>query len=728
MSSAGPVLLGRVRCALDGPVKAAAGDVDVTDVPGSPSELDSPIRSRDQSQTWWIQRWTHRTFLCVAVIVAACLSGALACALYRSSSYKSDSIFLVCFLIASNALAGAAAVLLWLIAPTQHLLLAARFLMLNWLGGLCSLFLLGFRGIVLVCELLGLQYLAQDRLKSIWPALNSPRWGACLGRAFWLEFALLSFLYPTQFLVVPRVNFDLILVVILSTAADLVMLVFVMWVLGVATTLCRVVLMLRRTLQMARKEENSTAVQRLIACRRRSFWQGIGFLASLATSFSLFKVAFSEAFEFETPDDDPGYFAGLHIPSFSFAVAQCINSVVNVAGVILLSKAYRLFRLPGSARPPALSWTPSRFGCQVCPRSHLRHDSDTDTGMIKGSDWEAKTEELASRGISLSDLLEFYSNLGFGIMPSFQPDVHTTNDVVRLGIIPRTSSACSSYAEFVNDGKKVIPKKMVTHNWQNLFRDLLASVIADALGEHNFELIAKLLSDKEGVEVVEQILQVQGRLQETYWICAFSVNQHASICGGNPNGDVDPVTKIPHPICTCNAPKFFNKDPPLNEHGESIKCEMNKFDDMMAFLARKDPNFTEVIAVDANLDLFGRAWCVAELFEAHRMGMAQNLMLRNTATLMTRQRTLQGVRVEDMKASRPEDVQQILEKIPDKKAFNEKLQELIFDGQVGLLAARKKADVLEQMEDLSYVLKWARLSESTDGGALIWRRWICSSS
>ena len=50
MSSAGPVLLGRVRCALDGPVKAAVGDVDVTDVPGSPSELDSPIRSRDQSQ------------------------------------------------------------------------------------------------------------------------------------------------------------------------------------------------------------------------------------------------------------------------------------------------------------------------------------------------------------------------------------------------------------------------------------------------------------------------------------------------------------------------------------------------------------------------------------------------------------------------------------------------------------------------------------------------------
>ena len=151
---------------------------------------------------------------------------------------------------------------------------------------------------------------------------------------------------------------------------------------------------------------------------------------------------------------------------------------------------------------------------------------------------------------------------------------------------------------------------------------------------------------------------------------------------------------------------------------------MNKFDDMMAFLSKKDNNFTEVIAVDADLNLFQRSWCIAELAEAHRMGMAQNLMLRNKATLMNRQCTLEGLQVENMKASRPEDVQQILAKIPDKKAFNKKLQELIFDGTTGLLASWKKADVLQQMEDLSYVLKWARLSELVEDGALIWRRWI----
>ena len=230
---------------------------------------------------------------------------------------------------------------------------------------------------------------------------------------------------------------------------------------------------------------------------------------------------------------------------------------------------------------------------------------------------------------------------------------------------------------------EVIPKKMVTHNWSNLFRDLVATVIADALGEHAFEFVAELLCDKHGVKLLQETLRVHGCLEETYWICAFAVNQHAGICGANPNGDIDPVTKIPHPTCACSAPKFFNEDPPLNEHGESIQCEMNKFDDMMAFLSKKDNNFTEVIAVDADLNLFQRSWCIAELAEAHRMGMAQNLMLRNKATLMNRQCTLEGLQVENMKASRPEDVQQILAKIPDKKAFNKKLQELIFDGTTG---------------------------------------------
>eukprot|EP00438_Fugacium_kawagutii_P016337 Skav200166 [mRNA] locus=scaffold6219:72521:81249:- [translate_table: standard] len=141
---------------------------------------------------------------------------------------------------------------------------------------------------------------------------------------------------------------------------------------------------------------------------------------------------------------------------------------------------------------------------------------------------------------------------------------------------------------------------MVTHNWSNLFRDLVASIIADAIGDHIFEQVAEMLSDSSGAKVLEEMLMellgpkrlplklspheaqrgLHGCLGKTYWICAFAVNQHIGICGSNPRGDVDPATMIPHPICSCAAPKIFNETPPLNLHGESINCEMNKFDDM----------------------------------------------------------------------------------------------------------------------------------------------------
>ena len=107
-----------------------------------------------------------------------------------------------------------------------------------------------------------------------------------------------------------------------------------------------------------------------------------------------------------------------------------------------------------------------------------------------------------------------------------------------------------------------------------------------------------------------------------------------------------------------------------------------------------------------------------------RMGMAQHLRVRNSEMLMRRQRTLEGLRVEDMQASRPEDVEEILSKIPDKAAFNKSLQELIFDPDVGLLVNWRQADALQKMDFASHVLKWARFSETVDDGTLIWRRWM----
>ena len=58
-------------------------------------------------------------------------------------------------------------------------------------------------------------------------------------------------------------------------------------------------------------------------------------------------------------------------------------------------------------------------------------------------------------------------------------------------------------------------------------------------------------------------------------------------------------------------------------NGRSVECEMNKFDEMMAFLSYHDKSFAQVIAVDAGFELFSRAWCVSELAKAHSCGMKQ---------------------------------------------------------------------------------------------------------
>ena len=592
----------------------------------------------------------------------------------------------------SVGLAGWAALWLWLVAPTGHLLDAARFLMITWLGGLCLLRAeFQWRETLWWVEFLGLQYLALERFEAIWSALGATSCLRCLAGMWCLEVVLVVCGF-----------------IVKQTAGRLP----AIWVLGVAYLLggwvliyfmmmfCGTVFTLQRAMRTARKEANTAAMEALLASRRDAFLQGIGFLASYATTQTL---SYANSF------------LGLFEEYHSYFAAQCVNIVVNVVGVLLLSNAYKLLACCGSARPPALPW----FRCSTCPRiPDLRHDI-----AGKGSQWIAKTVDLATRGIFLADLIAFYKQIFDPAIMSFKPSVHTTNDVVRLAIIPLTSSTCSSYAELLNRRHKVVPSKMVTHNWSNLFRDLVASVVAHALGEHSFDFVAELLSDMEGTKVVEEALLVRGLLEKTYWICAFAVNQHAGICGENPKRDIDPVTQVPHPTCPCSTPKFFNKDPPLNKNGESIHCEMNKFDDMMALLAEHNSWFEEVVAVDANLDLFGRAWCVAELAEAYRRGMDQKLMLKSKTILLRRQCTLEGLQVENMQASRPEDVQHILAKIPDKQAFNQDLKKLIFDRQEGLLAAWKKADVLQQMEELSHVLRWADLSREIEDGGLIWRRW-----
>eukprot|EP00434_Breviolum_minutum_P011546 symbB.v1.2.010181.t1/scaffold664.1/size175145/1 len=734
------------------------------DIEASPNRLGPTVTRVARPESDGRPSWTLRIFQSFIALLVVIFTTWLAIALVCDKSWDTSSIvwgwddngtevkfelpalkhdpsFIA--LMVSTGIAGLAAMWLYLIAPTAHTLLAAHFLCLNWVEGLVTVSLgaadkgmqmnyrpldsrltrwLAFvRLMLLPCEFLGLQFIIQNRWQSLWPALNRPRCKLWLARCLWMEVGCFFIGTPSSMWVSAEgmsrhtfpFIFDMFSWLSLLTHFAVPICSFI-WIVVVLATLRRVVLMFHKAPKTTRQQGLAVAFT-FQAHRGRCIQQCIGVIISLATTVMAVTAA---TILCSKPRDA----MSLHIS----IAAQCINLLFNAAGIIMLSGASSLITSKGFLRFPPLRCSGSRCQSRRCYgfRSPWRWTNMTNLKIGEENDWEKKTRDLANRGISLGELLVFYKGLGDTVMPSFQPSVHTTHDVVRLAVIPLTCSDCISYAQLVNKGEKVLPKKMVTHNWSNLFRDMLASVISDALEEHTFEFIAELLSDRAGVQALEDMLGEHGSLQKTYWICAFAVNQHAGICGANPDGTFDPVTGLTHPACKCREPKYFNEDPPLNDDGKSIRCEMNKFDDMMALLARENPDFAEVVAVDASLDLFGRAWCVAELAEAHRMGMAQCLKMRNEETLLRRQHTLQGLKVENMKASRTKDMVEILAKIPDKEAFNAKLQELIFDSNVGLLAVWKNADALQQMEEVSHVLKWLRLSEAVEGGQLVWQRWL----
>lgn len=270
------------------------------------------------------------------------------------------------------------------------------------------------------------------------------------------------------------------------------------------------------------------------------------------------------------------------------------------------------------------------------------------------------------------------------LMPHFDPSVHRTLDVVRVAIIPACADEQNAYAKTMMNHKRTWAKTMVTHSWQNLFRDLVASVLANALGWPCYEEVAVLLD--RSMDGIETLLSPE-MLSRTYWECAFSVNQHQAICGQNRRNTTDPATGLVHPICACGAPKYFNNDPPLRADGKSTQCELNKFDDMMAYMSAKDKGFTQLIAVDRKYVIFSRCWCVAEIVQAAKFGMRQSLIICSFESLKrtTTSGMLNDLRIENMEAARKEDIDEILSKILDVALYNAHLQTMFFDEDCGLL-------------------------------------------
>jgi len=326
----------------------------------------------------------------------------------------------------------------------------------------------------------------------------------------------------------------------------------------------------------------------------------------------------------------------------------------------------------------------------------------------RSQDWKDCVMMLGHRYIEARELLSFYIHL-FEIMPHFDCDRHTTNDIVRAAIIPGSyrEQRGRAYADWLQDERASrrgavstfeLPQRMVTHDWRNLFMHLVAAVLADALEKDEYGPIAHQLQHPDGVEELRTELLEQrrdaGKIR--YWICAFCVNQHRAICGGFPPeppphspdlprfqaNRVDSVLGSPHQCCPCDEPKFWSGD----------KCEMNKFDDLMQLLVTA-PDLRQVVAIDRNFELFSRVWCVAELVEAHDAKISQNVCLPWKQALdanlgdLGLYLKLATLSVKDCSATREEDKDRILRKIRRKWGvgeFDAQLQATIF-GPQGLL-------------------------------------------
>ena len=162
-------------------------------------------------------------------------------------------------------------------------------------------------------------------------------------------------------------------------------------------------------------------------------------------------------------------------------------------------------------------------------------------GAAEEDVWATVVADLARRGISVDAALDLYV-LARKQMRDFDPKRTTTRDVVRRVVIPNSvKPEPRAYAQTAMKLVPTMPQRMVTHNWENLFVDLLAAVVADALGVIYYGSVAERLCDPDGVEVLrEEIVaaerkrgshgpstQILARL--TYWIDAVSVNQHVTI-------------------------------------------------------------------------------------------------------------------------------------------------------------------------------------------------------
>eukprot|EP00931_Biecheleriopsis_adriatica_P085001 TRINITY_DN5913_c0_g1_i5.p1 TRINITY_DN5913_c0_g1~~TRINITY_DN5913_c0_g1_i5.p1 ORF type:complete len:810 (-),score=49.07 TRINITY_DN5913_c0_g1_i5:215-2644(-) len=363
---------------------------------------------------------------------------------------------------------------------------------------------------------------------------------------------------------------------------------------------------------------------------------------------------------------------------------QCshANSAFVVVGIVWAFSfiAFAVWRL---ARRRQQAWMSTFIPSDRCYTGRLsgRNDSVVGDALIR----ETRSmkldvlERIAQRGFSLGSLLEFQCLLldstramaeiegladayeRAGICKDSLPDFSWYNasesktwEVVHKAIEPLTQQGEYSgpFASVLTGGAICYPQCLVSHTWANIFAHTVAACVADVLGEPAYYCVVGMLASFDGVLSLMQDLGPAG-LSRTFWICAVSINQHLIGCNREPWS------------CPCGLEKIT----------DGPNSEIGAFDHMMERLHARSSSFYQLIAVDKQASVVTRIWVVAEIAQAHKLGLRQKVLPYFPLPLAGRAlwNKLHEIDVARAEATEPKDKNLILAKIPNQADYNKRV-------------------------------------------------------
>lgn len=258
-------------------------------------------------------------------------------------------------------------------------------------------------------------------------------------------------------------------------------------------------------------------------------------------------------------------------------------------------------------------------------------------------EWKRKAQEVASRGIKLRHMLDFYENIVCGQYGRKDPTTaQIVHDIVKHHTDKYRSSLSSQYPAMGNEGIS-FPHYHVIHAWGSRHCDVLSALVY-----HVTEFTTRATT----VTQIESDLRRHGRehlspnLDKYVFFCAYCVNQWVSL------------------------PQFAGDSALLTEDDATFECD--KFEEVATLISQAGGQ--AIVALDEACTPLSRIWCNSEIDEYFEK--KRDIQFSTSSIFEMQDRHFSDVR--KCGASSASDKARILSKIESREGgvdqFNERLK------------------------------------------------------